>query len=517
MHDRTPDAELLLAQSGWVLALARRLAGDAHLGEDVAQEALIAALRAPAARGAGEDGVRAWLAGAVHNLARFARRGEARRRARERTAARPEAMASTAETVERAARFQLVVEAVMALDEPARSTLLLRYFDGLGYEAIARRSGCSAAAARKRVSRAVERLRAELDARVEGGRSAWLSALAPLAEGGAKLAGAGGATMGVKTGIGVAAAVALAVCFGVWRSGAVGNGPAVPAAAIRSAAVGPPAEEPRPRVALERPRGVSGPSEPGAPPAPSPELVSSKPRPPLPAVAPADDADEGVEEARGIRGRVVCDDDVRRRHPVREVVPDQALLAWPGDPDAVDRSDREVRIGPDGGLADVVVLVEPRGWEPERDGTGLRWLRIDQMRFEPHVVVARPGTVLTVENRDPYGVQVFSEGRLPRFSRLLDPYTRHELVLDEVGVGRFRSDDQPWMSADVVVTDARWPAVTGADGCFDRPDVAPGKHRVELWHGGRRVETMTVEVEEGRATQLDLVYDGRRIRDARER
>ena len=65
-----------------------------------------------------EERLRAWLAGVVRNLARFTRRTEARRQRREQRAARPESVPSEVDTLERAASFQLVVEALMELPEP---------------------------------------------------------------------------------------------------------------------------------------------------------------------------------------------------------------------------------------------------------------------------------------------------------------------------------------------------------------------------------------------------------------
>lgn len=67
-HPREHEAQLL-AQSSWVVALARSLVRDAAAAEDLAQEAWVAALeRRPCV-------LRPWLARVVANLARRARRG----------------------------------------------------------------------------------------------------------------------------------------------------------------------------------------------------------------------------------------------------------------------------------------------------------------------------------------------------------------------------------------------------------------------------------------------------------
>ena len=72
--------------NGTLDALARRIAGPQR-AEDLAQEARLARLKRPPT---GDE--RAWFAAVLRNLARETRRREGRRAARERRAARPEAI-----------------------------------------------------------------------------------------------------------------------------------------------------------------------------------------------------------------------------------------------------------------------------------------------------------------------------------------------------------------------------------------------------------------------------------------
>jgi hypothetical protein len=67
------------------------------------------------------------------------------------------------------------------LDEPFRSTILLRFAERLTPTQIARRLAIPASTVRWRLKEALARLRAELDALHRGDRRAWLAALAPLA------------------------------------------------------------------------------------------------------------------------------------------------------------------------------------------------------------------------------------------------------------------------------------------------------------------------------------------------
>jgi len=125
----TIDARRLLAQTGWVRRLARRLLADEHAAEDVVQDTCLAALERPPA--GGERQLRAWMAAVARNLALRRRRREGAREAVERRAAPGEAAAGAGADLERVELQRRVVEELLALDEPYRSTLVLRYLDGL--------------------------------------------------------------------------------------------------------------------------------------------------------------------------------------------------------------------------------------------------------------------------------------------------------------------------------------------------------------------------------------------------
>jgi RNA polymerase sigma factor (sigma-70 family) len=174
MSERTDwNVEAMLANAAWMRALARGLVGEAD-ADDVVQETWIAALGSESATHRG------WLRTVLVNFAKRARRGERHRAAREEIAARPEALPSTLAIVERASLHHAVVEEVLRLGEPYRSTVLLRYFDGLTCEAIASRTGVPAATVRGRLKRALDELRRRLDRR-PGGREAWSVALLGIA------------------------------------------------------------------------------------------------------------------------------------------------------------------------------------------------------------------------------------------------------------------------------------------------------------------------------------------------
>jgi RNA polymerase sigma-70 factor (ECF subfamily) len=171
------DAEELLAQAQWVQRLARSLVRDASVAEDLVQETWLAALgRAPSDEGR----LRTWLARVVRNFARQSRRGEANRARREEVSARSESSPSASDTAERLEAQRLLVEALAALDEPYRTTVTMRYLEGLSAAQIARKQGIPAGTVRWRLKQGLDQLRARLDKRFGGDRRSWALAFLPL-------------------------------------------------------------------------------------------------------------------------------------------------------------------------------------------------------------------------------------------------------------------------------------------------------------------------------------------------
>src|SRR5262245_41100480 len=119
-----PSVETLLRHREWVSTVARTLVRDQASAEDLAQEAWLAAARRPPADASSPRG---WLASVLRRSAWKAHRGESRRGARERVAARPEATPATADVVAQAETHARLVREVLALDEPYRTTVLLRF------------------------------------------------------------------------------------------------------------------------------------------------------------------------------------------------------------------------------------------------------------------------------------------------------------------------------------------------------------------------------------------------------
>lgn len=176
-YDPTPTTiEHLLAHRQWLRALAFRLVREQELVDDLEQDTWLAALRRPP-----DDpgATRSWLRSVVKNLVRDRHRVALRRSAREEAAAARDAVPATADVAARAELQRELTRHVLALDEPYRTTILLRFFEELPPREVAARMHVPVETVRTRTKRAVERLRESLT-ETHGGGEGWRLAILPL-------------------------------------------------------------------------------------------------------------------------------------------------------------------------------------------------------------------------------------------------------------------------------------------------------------------------------------------------
>jgi RNA polymerase sigma-70 factor (ECF subfamily) len=215
-----PDVAALLSAGPWVRGLARELCRDDAAADDVVQDTWLAALQAPL------DAVRSprgWLGQIARRFAFQDVRRRARRERREKAVARPEAGPAADDAAQRLETHRRLVDAVLALEEPYRTVVVLRYFEDLAPRAIATRLGLPATTVRNRLSRALAHLRARFD-REEGSRAGRLALLLPLFR-----AGRGGAAAVVAAAAFVVVVAAAAAVYAL-RSRAADAAPAPDAA-----------------------------------------------------------------------------------------------------------------------------------------------------------------------------------------------------------------------------------------------------------------------------------------------
>lgn len=140
----------------------RRLAGDAHLAEDVAQQ-VFCDLARRARTLAGSVVLSGWLYTSTRFAAAHAVRTEQRRRAREQTAMKATLNDGAQEEWE---RLRPVLDATIdGLEERDRIAIVLRFFEGRSFAEVGSRLRLTENAARMRVERALDKLHALLAAR----------------------------------------------------------------------------------------------------------------------------------------------------------------------------------------------------------------------------------------------------------------------------------------------------------------------------------------------------------------
>ncbi len=187
--------ETLLRHRDWVRRLARSMVSDPAAADDVEQQTWLRALRSPPRDPAA---ARSWLSAVVRSRALSAFRSSSRRAVHEERGARSGAARATADLVAESDSHQRLVHCVLALDEPYRTTILLRFLENLPPREVAARMGVPIETVRTRVRRALATLRERLGG--DDGGEAWLGA--------------------------------AAVLIGAGREGAVGSGSLAPAATI---------------------------------------------------------------------------------------------------------------------------------------------------------------------------------------------------------------------------------------------------------------------------------------------
>jgi RNA polymerase sigma factor (sigma-70 family) len=157
-HSEAAFSELVRRHVDLVHSAAKRMTGDAHSAEDVTQSVFMA-LAQNAARLSRHPVLSGWLHTTARNLAAKTVRATARRQLREKEAAAMNPYSSTENEPLWDDIAPHLDAALGELNDDERDALMLRYFEKKSAPEIAALIGISDAAAQKRVTRALERLR----------------------------------------------------------------------------------------------------------------------------------------------------------------------------------------------------------------------------------------------------------------------------------------------------------------------------------------------------------------------
>lgn len=201
----------------------------------------------------------------------------------------------------------------------------------------------------------------------------------------------------------------------------------------------------------------------------------------------------------------------------------KGVVTWKGAPPAdpaVDRSrdpacptgrGAEDVVVTDGKLRDVLVrikLAAPPSAPPSAPPPAV--IGQTACMYTPRVVGLVVGQKLEIRNLDPTFHNVRGNLATKILWNLGQAKGAPAIVRDNLGqpgdVVSLHCDVHPWMSAWVAIHDHPHFAVTGADGGFTLPDLAPGTYTVEAWHPTLGTKTSKLKVRRGKTTKASFTF-----------
>jgi len=164
-HDAGVPIEDLLQRGDWVRRVAAAVVHRPEDVDDATQHVWLAALRAPPMRAAA---VKRWVRTVLVNFTKERYRSDRRRDQRETVVAKSRDLvdASSSELTARVELQREVAAAVLRLDEPYQTVILLRYYENLPRQRVAERCGVGLETVKTRQKRAMQLLRVDLKQRL---------------------------------------------------------------------------------------------------------------------------------------------------------------------------------------------------------------------------------------------------------------------------------------------------------------------------------------------------------------
>ncbi|MYC88797.1 MAG: TonB-dependent receptor [Gemmatimonadales bacterium] len=221
----------------------------------------------------------------------------------------------------------------------------------------------------------------------------------------------------------------------------------------------------------------------------------------------------GAAESGAVTGRiVVAEGQVRfAGEPPAGAEIDMSADAYCRDRHDETLMDRPVRVGADGGLADVLVRIvnapAASASSPAPEAEAL--LDQEDCLYTPRAVAVRAGQPLVIRNSDAtlHNVRVVPDSN-PGFN-LGQPIqgiqSTRSFETPEIGI-QVRCDIHGWMTASIHVLEHEFFDVTGEDGAFTLPTLPPGDYEIEAWHPTLGTVSERVSVAAGETPSLTLEF-----------
>jgi RNA polymerase sigma factor (sigma-70 family) len=153
--DDAAFGQLVVRHAGWIVASSRRRLHDRHLAEDATQAVfMLLASKASVIVNSDRSSIAAWLFHAMHLTCGRLRRSENRRKRRE-----SKGHCGNSAGVPGDELRGMLEDAIAQLPGEDRQAIVRHFYEGEDYQTIGRELGCSEDAVRKRISRALSRVR----------------------------------------------------------------------------------------------------------------------------------------------------------------------------------------------------------------------------------------------------------------------------------------------------------------------------------------------------------------------
>ena len=169
-------------------------------------------------------------------------------------------------------------------------------------------------------------------------------------------------------------------------------------------------------------------------------------------------------------------------------------------------------VGPDGGLANVVISLKGGDLKKWKFGKGAATREIDQLncRYIPHVIAVQQGDSLNIKNSDStmHNIHATNAGGSDWFNQSQpNKGNVFETSADSAGVFKLKCDVHGWMISYIVVYKHPFFAVSGEDGKFSIGNVPAGTYTVVAWHEKHGEKEMSITVGDGESKDVSFQFE----------
>jgi plastocyanin len=131
--------------------------------------------------------------------------------------------------------------------------------------------------------------------------------------------------------------------------------------------------------------------------------------------------------------------------------------------------------------------------------------------YTTHLLAFRVGQEVSISNSDPISHNIHPLARINREWNKIQPpgVPAFSYSFDQEEFIPVKCNLHPWMQGYLVVLRTSHFAVTGDDGEFALPNLAPGHYTVTAWHEVFGTQSKEITVSDGQALSLDFSFNAK--------